>query len=286
MIFFEEGTLECVQAGAGELHFIPKVGGVTAGGVGLTKGAELGAGVLAETLEIFEGEASFNFDVEELLEIRPVLEHGGSEVAIVGEEDKAAGVVVERADGIDAFRKTAKEIAEGFAAFGIGERGDNFGRLVHEEIHVAALGFDHAAGGFDFVLGGIGLGAEFNDDFAVDANLAGENELLGVAARSDARVSDDFLKAFEHGKVISNQLSVIRKNLRWLLEDYTGEGGTGDRQNGDRRIVVAMISALARRLRDAGAPIGMTTNENESMVREKKPSAAKAGLQGKHIRHD
>jgi hypothetical protein len=71
-----------------------------------------------------------------------------------------------------------------------------------------------------------------------------------------------------------------------LLEDYTGEGGTGDRQNGDRRIVGAMISALARRLRGAGAPIGMTTNENESMVREEKLSAAKAGLQGKHIRHD
>jgi hypothetical protein len=195
---------------------------MTAGGVGLTKSAEPRAGVFAETLEIFEGEASLNFDVEELLEIRPVLEHRGSEVAIVGEEDEAAGVVVERADGIDAFGKAAKEIAQGFASLGIGKSGDDFGRFVHEEIHVTALGFDEAAGGFDFVFGGIGLRAEFGDDFAVDANLAGENELLGVPAGSDAGVGDEFLKAFEHGR----KLSVIRKKLRWLLEDYTGEGGT------------------------------------------------------------
>jgi hypothetical protein len=180
---------------------------VTARGVGLTKSAELCARVFAETLEIFEGEASLNFNVEELLEIGPVLEHGRGEVAIVGEKDEAAGVVVERADGIDAFGKTAKEIAEGFASFGVGESRDDFGRLVHEEIDMAAIRFDEAAGGFDFIFGGIGLGAEFGDDFAVDANLAREDELLGVAARSDARVSDDFLKTFEHGKVVSSQLS-------------------------------------------------------------------------------
>jgi hypothetical protein len=231
MIFFEERALKGVEAGARELHFVPEVGGVTARGVGLTKSPELRAGVLAKTFEIFEGEASLNFDVEELLQIRPVLEHGRSNVAIVGEKDEAAGVVVERADGIDAFRKTAQEIAKSFAAFGISESGDYFGRLVHEEINVTAFGFDEAAGGFDSIFGGIGLGAKFGDDFAVDANLAGEDELLRVAARSDAGVSDDLLKAFEHGKVISDRLSVsVRKNLRWLLVDYTGEGGTRDRR--------------------------------------------------------
>ncbi len=58
-----------------------------------------------------------------------MLEHGGGEIAIVGEEDEAAGVVVERADGIDALGKAAKEIAKSFAAFGIGEGGDDFGGL-------------------------------------------------------------------------------------------------------------------------------------------------------------
>jgi hypothetical protein len=95
---------------------------------------------------------------------------------------------------------------------------------VHEEIDMAAIRFDEAAGGFDFIFGGIGLGAEFGDEFAVDANLAREDELLGVAARSDAGVSDDFLKTFEHGKVVS---SYQEKPCRWLLEDYTGEAGVG-----------------------------------------------------------
>jgi hypothetical protein len=196
MIFFEEGAFQHVQFCAGELDFVPKIGGVAARGVRLTEGAELRAGLFAEALEFVEGETPLDFDVKELLKIRPVLEHGGSEIAIVGEEDEAAGVVVERADGIDTFWEAAEKIAEGLAAFRIGESGDDFGRLVHEEVDVAALGFNEAASGFDFIFGGIGLGAEFGDDFTVDANLAGEDELLGVATGA-------------WKKVVSNQLSVI-----------------------------------------------------------------------------
>ena len=46
------------------------------------------------------------------------------------------------------------------------------------------------AGGFDFVGGEVGFGAEFGDDFAVDADLAAEDELLGVAAGGDAGAGD------------------------------------------------------------------------------------------------
>jgi hypothetical protein len=55
------------------------------------------------------------------------------------------------------------------------------------------------AGGFDFVFGGVGLGTEFCDDFAVYANLAGQDELFGMTARGDPGVGDDFLETFKHG---------------------------------------------------------------------------------------
>jgi hypothetical protein len=134
-----------------------------------------------------------------LIETIPVLEELRSEVAVVGEEDNAGGGVFEVPDRVNAVRKAAEEIAEGFAAFGVGERGDNFGGFVEQEIDVARSGRDGAADGFDFVGGGVGFGAKGGDGFAVDANLAGENELFGVASGGDACPGDDFLEAFEHG---------------------------------------------------------------------------------------
>jgi hypothetical protein len=201
MQFLEEGAAENVEFGAGGVDFVPEIGGAAAGGIRLADGAEAGARFLAETIELFEGEAALDFYVIDLRKIAPGFEHGGGEVAIVGEKDEAGIGVVERTDGINALGKTAQEIAKGSAALGVGEGGDDFGRFVEEEINVIFFGFDEAAGGFDLVFGGIGFGAEFGDDAAVDANLAGEDELLGVAARGDAGVGDDFLEAVEHGSI-------------------------------------------------------------------------------------
>jgi len=200
MQFLEEGTAENVEFGAGGVDFVPEIGGAATCGVGLANRAESRAGFLAETIEFFEGEAALDLDVIDLRKIGPGFEDGGGEIAIVGEKNEAGIGVVEGADGINALGETAEEIAKGAAAFGIGEGGDDFGRFVEEEIDVIFFGFDEAAGGFDLVFGGIGFGAELGDDLAVYADLAGEDELLGVAARGDARVGDDFLEAVEHGE--------------------------------------------------------------------------------------
>jgi hypothetical protein len=200
MEFLEESAAEVVEFGAGGTDLVPKIGGAAARGIGLADGAEAGAGFLAETIEFFEGEAALDLDVKELRKLGPGFKHGGGEIAIVGEKDETGIGVVEGADGIDPLGKTAKEIAKGAAALGIGEGGDDFGRFVEEEIDVIFFGFDEAAGGFDLVFGGIGFGAEFGDDDAVDANLARENELRGVAARGDAGVGDYFLETIEHGE--------------------------------------------------------------------------------------
>ena len=203
MQFLEEGTTENVEFGAGGVDFVPKIGGAPARGIGLADGAEAGAGFFAETIEFFEGETALDLDMIDLRELGPGFEHGGGEITIVGEKDEARVGVVEGADRIDAFGKAAEEIAKCAAALGIGKRGDDFGRFVEDEVDMIFFGFDEAAGGFDLVLGGIGLGAEFGDDLAVDANLAGKDELLSVAARGDAGVGDYFLEAVEHGRKLS-----------------------------------------------------------------------------------
>ncbi len=90
--------------------------------------------------------------------------------------------------------KAAEEIAKSFAAFGIGEAGDDFGRLVEKEIDLPLLfAGDFPSGDLDFVCGGIRFAAEFANDFAVYADLAGEDELFGVATGGNAGASDDFL---------------------------------------------------------------------------------------------
>jgi hypothetical protein len=137
--------------------------------------------------------------VKGLIEMVPVFKELRGQVAVVGEKDEAGSGVFEIANRIDAFGKAAKKIAESFAALRIGERRDDLGWFVEEKIDVARSGLDESAGGFDFVGGRIGLGAEFSDDSAVDPDLAGENEFFGVTAGSDAGAGDNFLKAFEHG---------------------------------------------------------------------------------------
>jgi len=201
MQFLEEGAAEGVEFGAGGGDFVPEIGGAAASGIGLADGAEAGAGFLAETIEFFQREAALDFDVVDLRKMGPGFEYGGSEIAIVGEKDEAGVGVVEGADRIHALGKAAEEIAKGSAALGIGEGGNDFGRFVEREVNVILFGFDEAAGGFDLVFRGIGFGAEFGDDLAVDAHLSGEDELLGVTARGDAGVGDDFLEAVEHGDI-------------------------------------------------------------------------------------
>ena len=207
MQILEERAAENLESGAGGVDFVPKIGGAATRGVGLADSAEARAGFFAQTIQFIEREAALDLDVIDLRELGPGFKNGGGEIAIVGEEDEAGVSVVQRADGIDALGKAAEEIAERAAALGIGEGGDDFGRFVEEEINVIFFGSDEAAGSFDFVFGGIGFGAEFRDDLTVDAHLAGEDELFGVAPGGDASVGDDFLEAVEHGR---REISDIR----------------------------------------------------------------------------
>jgi len=75
-----------------------------------------------------------------------------------------------------------------------------------------------AARGFDFVGGGVRLRAKFSNNAAVDANLAGENQLFGVTPRGNSSPGDNFLQAFQNGggRLLAGRLGLgfrIRRRL-------------------------------------------------------------------------
>jgi hypothetical protein len=182
MFFGKKHAAKNVLAGVLQGGFIPKIFGVTTAGVRLPNGANDGVSVAAKTLQIAHQQATFNFYVIDLLEIGPVFQHFGGEVAVVGEKNETAGVVIEAADGIDALGQAAEEISKGLAALGVGHGGDDFGRLVKDEVDAALVSLNKFAGGFNAVFRGVGFAAEFGDHLAVDADLTADDELLGVAA--------------------------------------------------------------------------------------------------------
>ena len=201
MILAEQDAAQPIHFPAEHPHFVPEIGGTAASGVRLTNGLQLDAGFLTETIEFFKREASLDFDVVELSEARPIFQHLRGEPPIVRKQNETTGSVIETPDRVDTLRKPTKKVTEGLASFGIRERRDDLGGLVHQQIGVPLFGLHRATGGLDFVLRGIGFAAEFGDGLTVDPNLAGKNQLLGVTPGSDARVSDNLLKTFEHGGV-------------------------------------------------------------------------------------
>ncbi len=86
----------------------------------------------------------------------------------------------------------------GGAAFGIADGGDVAFGFVEHEIEEALGWLDGLAVDADGVGLGIGLGAEFGDDLAVEGDVAGGDDFLGFAAGGDAGGSEDFLEAREH----------------------------------------------------------------------------------------
>src|SRR3981189_618120 len=83
-----------------------------------------------QTLELDFTEATLHFDPIRLRQIRRCFQHAAGKVAVVGEEDNAAGRVVETANWKYAFGDTDEQIANGAAAFGVGERRNNLRWLV------------------------------------------------------------------------------------------------------------------------------------------------------------
>src|SRR5688572_5448292 len=127
------------------------------------------------------------------------------ELAVVRQEHEAGGIRVEAADGVDALagrHSRAHEIDDVCAPAGIARGGDHALRLVEHQIEPLAtqragapLEVEHLAVELDQVARRVDQAGQLQDAPAVDADPAGADGELDVAARGESRAGEDFLQA-------------------------------------------------------------------------------------------
>ncbi len=127
------------------------------------------------------------------------------EVAVIGQYQQAFRFEIQPPDRIDILPHAVDQIQHGRPALRIRSRGDVAAGLVEQEV---AMVFGHlhpAAVHTDVVARCVGFRAELAHAGAVDRHAALQDQLLGRAARGDARLRDDFLKAF-HGPIYTRDV--------------------------------------------------------------------------------
>jgi len=115
------------------------------------------------------------------------------QLTVVGEEDQAEGMIFQAAYGKHALRHAVEHVGEGAAAFGVDHGGDDFGRLIEDEIDALGFWAEEFALHFDVVFGFVGFATEFGNGLAVYGDEAGFDQFFGVAAGGDAGARNDFL---------------------------------------------------------------------------------------------
>jgi len=199
-----EHAADLAVAAFDESDFVPGIGSVFVetdfggGGFYPTVVLEGDVDAGAQASEGFFVGAGADFDEIFFGDVRAGFGEFLSEGAVVGEEEEAFAGVVEPTDGIDAFGERAEELHHGGAAFGVADGGDVAFGFVEHEIEEALGGLDGLAVDADGVRVGIGFGAEFGDDLAVEGDAAGGDDFFGFAAGGDAGGGEDFLEALEH----------------------------------------------------------------------------------------
>jgi hypothetical protein len=185
---FFDGVIEArerpaqrVAAGSRKFNFVPRIFGGAPRPRSLER-SELGLRGAAHLAHFFFADAAFHFDPIRLAQAAGGAQHARGKLAIAGEQHEAAREIIEAADGENSLGRAAQEIAQSLAALGIGERRNHLRRLVQNNVNKLSGDFRHAARDFHAIVIGIGLRAEFGDDFAVDAHLAAANQFFGVAA--------------------------------------------------------------------------------------------------------
>src|SRR2546426_10952089 len=148
-----------------------------------------------DLLEVARLRMAFQFDVITPRNSGSARHQEIRELAVVGEQHETGGMIVEPAYRINALPDAAQEGNNRGPTFGIAKGGDVTRGFVQEQVDAAGAARQQLAVHFDVVALGVGLGAKLRDHAPVDAYQAPDDQLLGLAARRDARPSDDFLKA-------------------------------------------------------------------------------------------
>ena len=135
-----------------------------------------------------------------------------AQVAVVGEQEQAAALGVESADGVDAAAEVGRQEVDGaelgLPAAGLGDVGaDHAGGLVEQDVDVprlpAAADFrvrraDVLAVDADFVVAGLDQDRQVADDLAVDLHAALDDQFFTSPSRGDAATGEVFLDALGH----------------------------------------------------------------------------------------
>jgi len=117
------------------------------------------------------------------------------QVAIVGQQQQAFGVVVETSHGVDVLAHSDQHVDHRRPALGIGPRAHHAGGLVQQDVALALRGFHAAPVHADVVHGRVGLGAHFSDGGTVDRDTSLGDEGLGRTPRGQAGLGQDLLKS-------------------------------------------------------------------------------------------
>jgi hypothetical protein len=117
------------------------------------------------------------------------------EVAIVREQENAAGLEVETPHGEHALRDAVQQVFHGSTTFGIVHRRDYAARFVQQEIN-RMLGDQALAVDLDTVARGVRARAKLSHDAPVDAHPALGDQLFGCATRGHASPRENLLQTF------------------------------------------------------------------------------------------
>ena len=180
-----------------EFHFVPRIV------ARLDQLDQRGRGLLAadrdagcELCELFFGEVAVDLHHVGLLDVAGGGSDAMRELAVIGEQQQAFAGVVETANREDAFLHATQQMHDGLAAFGVGDGGDHFARLVQRDVDQLLGSLQQLAVHFDVVAGQVGFGAELGEDLPVDADASGLDQFFGFAAAGDTSLRQDFLEAF------------------------------------------------------------------------------------------
>jgi len=203
-----EGDLEPGVFAAADLLDLCGLGedAVAAASANLVEAAAVDHDAAAEVVDSLRCGRAGDFDEVGLFYSRCCFGELVGEVAVVGHEQQAFRQVIETPDGVEArelhvladgllLRVLAEELEDGGAMLGVVCCGDVAARLVDHEVALRLGAVEQLAVDADVVFGGVGAGAEFGDDLAVDDDAAFEDDLFGLAAAGDAGLGEDLLQA-------------------------------------------------------------------------------------------
>jgi hypothetical protein len=176
------------------------------------------------TLELLErllANASANRDAVRLRDVVAGMREPFRELAVVGEDEEALGVLVEPTDREEPPGPPRREVDRAWPPLVVTRRTDDPARLIEQEIrktgelHGNAIDLHSLAPDVD-------LRTKLCHGPPVDRDASFRDELLAVAARAHAGVSQELVKAFGHETALGRQQqpTFLRLLLHALLDEH------------------------------------------------------------------